>query len=446
MEDVERGCVEKIHLVTFVSLVPIHVSFLINASPAPRSHTCVRSVMRSMVLAACRSLGPIWPAGLCRAAASASRGGRGARGAGGRGRGGGVGGRQAGGRGRKESPSGSLAGETKRGGRPSPRSCWDQRAEADSARRGVSTSAPRRVGEGDFGMPNGHDKNKLDAESRDAPQRVAKLMAWRGLCSRREAETLIERCVVMVDGELAKQGDKAFSDVVIELIDLNGKNWLRSKITIVLNKPVGVVSNLPDRPEDVEASALITERNAVDELSRAKFTEASELSKSENKKPQLNVCGRLDKDSRGLLVLTQDGVLAKAIIGGNEIPKTYLVTVDRPVTDQTLKRLNGSVSLEGVKLLPMVVERLVDPRDKDNSNVLQFTLREGKNRQIRRVCDAAGLRVVDLLRTQVGSVELSDLPEGTWRVMTDFERDSLRQAGGGRPGGGHNRPKRRRDR
>ena len=126
-------------------------------------------------------------------------------------------------------------------------------------------------------------------------------------------------------------------------------------------------------------------------------------------------------------MLTQDGVLARAVIGGNEIPKVYVVRLDRPVTDEQISKLNGPVSLEGERLLPMKVERLYGERKKD---ALRFTLREGKNRQIRRVCDAAGLRVVDLERVRVGGCELGDLPEGAWRLMTEAERESLRAAGG----------------
>jgi 23S rRNA pseudouridine2604 synthase len=114
----------------------------------------------------------------------------------------------------------------------------------------------------------------------------------------------------------------------------------------------------------------------------------------------------------------------------------YVVRLDRPVTDEQISKLNGPVSLEGERLLPMKVERLYGERKKD---ALRFTLREGKNRQIRRVCDAAGLRVVDLERVRVGGCELGDLPEGAWRLMTEAERESLRAAGGAARGEGRAR-------
>ena len=275
----------------------------------------------------------------------------------------------------------------------------------------------------------------MSVSSGDGPQRVSKLMAWRGLCSRREAEELISRGVVTVEGAVARQGDKALSDACIESADAAGVRWLRAKVTVVLNKPVGWVSNLPG-PGEREASELVTARNAatpsdrrgvLDSLGemRENASEAEAAAALRRGGLKLNVCGRLDKDSRGLLVLTQDGVLARAIIGGNEVPKTYVVRLDRPVTDEQIRALNGPVSLEGTRLLPMKVERVTRASD-----ALRFTLREGKNRQIRRVCDAAGLRVMDLERVRVGGCELGDLPEGAWRLMTEVERESLRAAGG----------------
>ena len=403
-----------------------------------------------MVLAACRTLGPIVPMAAGRAGTrGAGRTQRGRGGGGGSSRGGAGGGR--GGRGRAPPSRGEAAGQTGGVGAPSPRWGWDQRADAASeARRGVSTSrGPSR----DALSPGNGDVASSSVSSGDAPQRVSKLMAWRGLCSRREAEELISRGVVTVEGAVAKQGDKALSDARIEIADAAGARWLRAKVTVVLNKPVGWVSNLPG-PGEREAFELVTARNAASESDRLGVLDALRESASDDANGaheaelraelrglKLNVCGRLDKDSRGLLVLTQDGVLARAVIGGNEIPKVYVVRLDRPVTDEHISKLNGPVSLEGERLLPMKVERLYGERKKD---ALRFTLREGKNRQIRRVCDAAGLRVVDLERVRVGGCELGDLPEGAWRLMTEAERESLRAAGGagvkvhrrGRGGGG----------
>ena len=168
-----------------------------------------RLQMRAMVLAACRTLGPIVPMAAGRAGTrGAGRTQRGRGGGGGSSRGGAGGGR--GGRGRAPPSRGEAAGQTGGVGAPSPRWGWDQRADAASeARRGVSTSrGPSR----DALSPGNGDVASSSVSSGDAPQRVSKLMAWRGLCSRREAEELISRGVITVEGAVAKQGDKALSD------------------------------------------------------------------------------------------------------------------------------------------------------------------------------------------------------------------------------------------
>ena len=137
----------------------------------------------------------------------------------------------------------------------------------------------------------------------------------------------------------------------------------------------------------------------------------------------MNVCGRLDKSSRGLLVLTGDGTLARALVagGGAPVPKTYLVETDRAATERDVRALNGPRSFgpdEEAPLRPMRV-RL-------SRRLLEFVLREGKNRQVRRVCEGVGLRVVDLLRVRLGRSDLGSLPEGSWRTMSKIESDELR--------------------
>ena len=165
-------------------------------------------------------------------------------------------------------------------------------------------------------------------------QRVSKLMSQRGMASRREAEALIDRGDVIVNGgEVATRGMKVAIDATIDIAgdsDGGANALLAKKVTVVLNKPPGYVSNLPSRGER-EASELITPRNAIyhhstgggvvgggadaDAATRRKLEDVCRDARA------LNVCGRLDKDSRGLLVLTTDGVLARAIVGGNEIPR-----------------------------------------------------------------------------------------------------------------------------
>ena len=123
-----------------------------------------------------------------------------------------------------------------------------------------------------------------------------------------------------------------------------------------------------------------------------------------------------------MLILTEDGALARSVIGGNGVLKKYVVTTDADVRESHMRSLNGRVQLDGVELLPMNVQRLGH-----GSRTLEFNLREGKNRQIRRVCEKFGLRVVDLHRVQIGDVQIGDLPEGAWRLMSEREVRELRE-------------------
>jgi 23S rRNA pseudouridine2604 synthase len=237
------------------------------------------------------------------------------------------------------------------------------------------------------------------------PQRVSKILAMRDLCSRREAEALIDTGEVSVNGEVVVLGTKA--DPASE-VRVTGPVLRRhqSKRTTALNKPGGYVSNLPADGE-VEASALLRLSDETGDVVD---------------RPRLSVCGRLDKHSRGLLVLTEDGTLARDIIAGDSVAKTYLVEVARAVTREDLRRLNGPLDFgadEDVSLKPIRVRRLAP-------TLLEFVLREGKNRQIRRVCDGIGLHVVDLLRVRMGKSDLGSLPEGSWRTMSKLETDEFK--------------------
>lgn len=274
----------------------------------------------------------------------------------------------------------------------------------------------------------------------DAPlERVAKLMAARGLCSRREAERLIDAGAVLVDGAaVVAQGAKAAPDADIRITDA-GLRLLGGRATVLLHKPLGIVSTQPE-PGQTPAWRLVragTRRGAVDAA-----VERSVLADPQS----LSVAGRLDRASRGLLVLTQDGTVARRIIGGNGVEKEYLVRTDAPATDGQVRKLNGPMRLDGEPLLPMRVTRV-------DSDTLRFVLVEGKKHQIRRCARTVGLNVVDLFRVAVGPLALGDLPEGCWRVAGDDEIAALQKDGRvgreerrsrryGLPaaGGGHGRP------
>ena len=144
-------------------------------------------------------------------------------------------------------------------------------------------------------------------------------------------------------------------------------------------------------------------------------------------KASLPPLGRLDQDSRGLLILSEDGVLAKAVIGPeSHVDKEYVVTVRGHVDRPKISRLRHGLELDGKPLKPAKVKL-------EDTQVLRFVLVEGRNRQIRRMCELVGLEVTDLVRVRIGPVMLGDLPEGKWRHLTASEREGLIQAAGQTP-------------
>jgi 23S rRNA pseudouridine2604 synthase len=248
-----------------------------------------------------------------------------------------------------------------------------------------------------------------------SPERIAKLMARRGLCSRREAEKLIEAGLVLVEGRVVQgQGQKAPADAVITLVE-SGAAALSSLLTVALHKPVGVVSTRPE-PGQTPAWKLLRADSIEGEI------EAEVLRRVLQDPRSLSVAGRLDRASRGLLILTEDGAVARGIIGGNRVEKTYLVRVSGEARDAQIRKLCGPLALDGRPLLPMRVERVAADR-------LRFVLVEGRRHQIRRVCRKVGLEVVDLLRQAIGDLRLGSLPEGHWRLLRPPEVEPFRRAG-----------------
>lgn len=244
----------------------------------------------------------------------------------------------------------------------------------------------------------------------DAPVRLNKWMAQLGLCSRREAEALIADGAVKVDGETVNEpGHKIEPGQTFELAGRAAQK-LDDQLTVVLHKPVGFVSAQPE-PEQTPAIRLATSANLIGKSPKIP-------GRSTNFAP----LGRLDMDSRGLLLLSEDGVLAKAIIGpASDLEKEYLVTVTGQVTPQAIGKLRHGLSLDGRRLKAAKVDQVSPGR-------LRFVLREGRNRQIRRMCELVGLVVVDLYRTRIGTLEIGNLPEGKWRALTSEERASLIKA------------------
>jgi 23S rRNA pseudouridine2604 synthase len=239
------------------------------------------------------------------------------------------------------------------------------------------------------------------------PQRVNKWLASEGVCSRREAEDFIAKGLVTIDGERVDEpGRKILPGQTLEL----GEGRTRPQISVVLNKPVGVVSAQPEH-DQIPAARLLARANLI-----------GPPRNMPTKRTRLAPLGRLDQDSRGLLLLSEDGVLAKALVGPeSKLDKEYLVRVGGQITEKKLALLCHGLSLDGRKLKPAKIEQIEPQR-------IRFTLMEGRNRQIRRMCDLVELEVTDLLRLRIGPLKLGDLLEGKWRALAPEERDALIQA------------------
>ena len=238
------------------------------------------------------------------------------------------------------------------------------------------------------------------------PIRLSKLLAQRGLCSRREADEFIERGLVLVDGQPVNTlGVKVLPTQQVELAaDALGDQG--ELVTLLLNKPVGYVSGQPE-PGYHPAAELLTNDRKMAESGGLPLGSASFVG--------LAPAGRLDIDSTGLLVFTQDGRLARRLTGDHgEIEKEYLVRVTGTLDDEGLNRLRHGLELDGRPLRPAQVEWL-------NRDQLRFVICEGRKRQIRRMCELVGLKVTGLKRVRIGKVRLGKLPEGEWRHLRPGE-------------------------
>jgi 23S rRNA pseudouridine2604 synthase len=248
----------------------------------------------------------------------------------------------------------------------------------------------------------------------DEPQRVNRWLAHNDVCSRREAEALIAKGLVSIDGETVQEAGRKIERGQTLTVADDASVSAGGPLTVVLNKPVGVVSGQPE-PGEVPAIRLLTPQSLWADFSGA----------TPGPDSRLPPAGRLDKDSHGLLILSEDGVVAKAVIGPtSEVDKEYLVRVSGTLNNRKIRMLRHGLRLDGRDLKPARVDVV-------EGQLLRFVLKEGRNRQIRRMCDLVELVVADLQRIRVGPVLLGDLPEGRWRPMTAAERTALIQAGQG---------------
>lgn len=243
--------------------------------------------------------------------------------------------------------------------------------------------------------------------------RLSKVMAERGLCSRREADEWIINGWVKVDGVIIdKLGTRIKPDAEI-VISGYAHELQAEQVTILLHKPVGYVSG---QAEDGYQPAIVLVHPDNEWLDDPELNEVNSKEFQRGFLHGLAPAGRLDIDSTGLLVLTQDGRVARRLIGeDSSVEKEYLVRVEGTLSEDGLKKLNHGLSLDGEKLKPAKVSW-------QNEDQLRFVLREGKKRQIRRMCEMVGLHVVGLKRVRIGSVNLGKLPLGQWRYLRANER------------------------
>ena len=239
-----------------------------------------------------------------------------------------------------------------------------------------------------------------------AELRLSKLMAQKGLCSRREADHYISRGWVKVDGEIIDQlGTKVDEHQHISLLD-QAKNSQQEKLTVILNKPVGYVSGTPEK-DYKPAASLIKAKTCFHKPPHNFF--------KNNTLQSLAPAGRLDIDSQGLLVLTQDGRIARTLINpDSDIEKEYLVRFNGEVTKSKLKILCHGLSLDGRQLKPAKITQI-------NNDQLKFILKEGRKRQIRRMLDLVEIHILKLQRVRIGKVKLGQLPLGQWRTLRQGE-------------------------
>lgn len=241
----------------------------------------------------------------------------------------------------------------------------------------------------------------------DEPIRVNKWLAQTGVCSRREADALIESGRISIDGVAFTDAGRKIESGQTLTMDQGGAEVLDSRMTVIYHKPIGIVSGQPE-PGETPAVRMIKRANV--------FGPANVYPDLDTK---LAPVGRLDKDSRGLLILSGDGVLVKAVIGPeSDLEKEYHVRVRGEIFEEKLKWLRHGLELDGRQLRPAKVIQT-------GEQTLTFILKEGRNRQIRRMCDMCELRVTDLYRPRIGAVKIGNLPEGQWRVMTPEERTAL---------------------
>lgn len=295
--------------------------------------------------------------------------------------------------------------------RTSPKASKDEPQYRQAPRRGGKVRDGYDATAVSYG-PAARAAYKSTSENVDLP-RLSKRMAELGICSRREADEWIVNGWVMVDGVIIDTlGSRINPDAEI-IISSYAHEVQAESVTIILHKPVGYVSG---QAEDEYEPAIVLVHPDNEWLDDPNLNAHHAKEFQRRYLHGLAPAGRLDIDSTGMLVLTQDGRVARHLIGEDStVEKEYLVRVEGEISDADMQRLNFGLSLDGEKLKPAKVSW-------QNEDQLRFVLREGKKRQIRRMCEMVGLHVVGLKRVRIGSVNLGKLPVGMWRYLRNDER------------------------
>ena len=231
-------------------------------------------------------------------------------------------------------------------------------------------------------------------------ERLQKILSARGIASRRKAEEMIRQGRVMVNGMIASLGDSADPQIDEILLDGNKLPSRQGYVYILLNKPRGYVTTLSDEKGRANAAQLVADCGV-----------------------RVYPVGRLDMDSEGLLLFTNDGELTNMLTHPkHEVEKTYEVWTTG-YTDGAQERLKMPITLDGYTIQPPKVKLL---KARDDQAHLLVTIHEGRNRQVRRMCDAVGMHVTRLRRIREGNLHLGDLPKGKWRYLTPSEMEGLK--------------------
>lgn len=239
------------------------------------------------------------------------------------------------------------------------------------------------------------NKRLKEQKSNTEEIRLNKFLSDAGFCSRRQADRLIEEGHVKVNNETALMGQKV---TLLDKVTVDGKEVSREEeqIVIAFNKPVGVECTTDKNNPD----------NIVDYI---------------NYKKRIYPIGRLDKNSQGLILLTNDGALVNNILkASNYHEKEYVVTVDKPITEEFIKQMSKGVKILDQVTRPCVVKKV-------NKHTFNIILTQGLNRQIRRMCETLGFKVQKLKRVRIMGVHLDNLPIGNYRNLTNSELDLLKK-------------------